>query len=684
MLNLDQCTQSCVGCIKAYKKKHTLKKGQKFEIQCEGIVDYENPQLELFQGMSEDEAHTVRTIMDPVEWARDTIDWHCIDTDGEVWKRKNPKEYHRWAKENPGENIEGHSRYHRPYQAEMLRCTSKRKVFRIGRQAGKTETLIVSMLFHLFTKPGIPEEDGFKIIVIAPYQAQIDLIFGRLLQLIRQSPMTRNSLRRHVKAPIYTIELHNNSIVKGFTAGTKSGGNAEAVRGQHGHMLVFDEADYLSAGDVEAALNIITNYPDASVWMSSTPTGKRERFYTTCMSKIWKEYHYPSQVNPIWNDQQEIMFREQMTDLAFQHEILAQFGEQEEGVFQNVYIQQAKKPFRYGEMEYRPSWVYTMGVDWNDVKNGTTIVVLAYNPATSTFYVVDKAIVSREGWNQLAACHKVAELNRVWHPKAIYLDSGYGGTQYEVLRKYGYDSAMDPTKGPAHPDAKLRQVLKQYDFGSKVEVRDLFTKQPVQKPAKPFLVENAVRRFEQSDICFPETDESLEKQLQGYIIDRITPTGTPVYKANDESVGDHLLDALMLACVAFTLEQTPFGKPLHSAHIAFSGSFGDKLPQAHSGDTVINADPSQRGRDKEGQRPSLDRAHNIEQPSLLGVNQRYPAANTNQTQQIGLWGSQPGHVDPGSQRGRIRTRSLTEAEKDARRRLGIKPRGALRPRRKNI
>ena len=137
MLNLDKCANSCVGCIKGYKKKHTLKRGQEFKISCEGITDFEDPQLELFQGLSETDAATAKGILDPVVWARETLDWHCLDNNGEVWKRKNPKEHYKWSHSNPDGDIAGQSRYHRPYQAEMLRCTSKRKVFRIGRQAGK-------------------------------------------------------------------------------------------------------------------------------------------------------------------------------------------------------------------------------------------------------------------------------------------------------------------------------------------------------------------------------------------------------------------------------------------------------------------------------------------------------------------------------------------------------------------
>lgn len=1021
-LNLANCSSICNGCIKSYKKKHDLKRGQTFDVQCEGIPDFENKQLALFAEMSGEEAKTARSLLDPVQWAKEVLDWHCFDPDGAVWKRKDPKEYYQWLEEHPGEPILGHSRYHRPYQAEMLSCTSKRKVFRIGRQCivkgqyvyspngpievssvqegqvllggtsnfidshedstyrisfangtsldvngehpfftqsgwkkaddltvqdgvqfldadkfpinktttipaslakllgyllsdgyfaprqsvkftnnnlaliedvehlvtehfpslhikrrpknngydvhfvqkhgtsqhnpldlylqevdvyykdtlghiltagdeaiksfiagyfngdgylwhykrptrpgyrseigfaigvserrayefqyllwrlgihsiikkewmkkstqwfyrvlvsqhesqlklldfldpikypdkflqhkeilatyrkkqkqefirvknihslgtkrvyswesdsgeiigpvgmrthncGKTECLIVSILYHLFTKPNIPEGEGFKVIVIAPFQSQIDLVFNRLIQLLRNSPLIANSLKRHVKAPIYTLELHNGSLVRGFTAGTKSGGNAASVRGQTGHMLVFDEADYLAPEDVEAALNIITNQPNATVWMSSTPTGKRDRFYNTCMSKIWKEFHFSSYVNPIYSQQQDQMFREQMSELTYKHEILAEFGEQEEGVFQNAYIQAARKPFRYGEMQRQSHWIYTMGVDWNDVKNGTTIAVVGFNPNTMHFFFVDRAIVQREGWNQLAACQKVADLNRIWHPKSIYLDSGYGGTQYEVLKKFGYDSALDPNKGPGHPDAKLRDIIKQYDFGSKVTVHDLFTKQPTDKPAKPFLVENTVRRFESSQLSLPFEDTSIEKQLQSYIIDRITPTGVPVYKASDEAVGDHMLDALMLALVAFTLEQTPFGKPSYSSAMGFAPYFGNKLPEHEAGGLIIQPHPDQVKDVHTKHRPSMDRSTVFEKSTLMSTSKSLPANHARaESGQIGLW-SWPGF---GSDSPKPRVRSMAEAEKVAKQRLGITTRTSCRPRRKNI
>lgn len=678
-IDLNQCDQACFGCIKSYKSKHSVKKDQKFEIECGGIPKDFIP-LSVLSSIHPDEHQSAQAMLDPVTWAAHSLDWHCLDPDGSVWRRKNPEEYWKWVEANAGTSIFGKSRYHRPYQADMLRCTSKRKVFRVGRQAGKTESLVISILFHMFTKPGLPDHEGFKVIVITPYQSQIDVIFDRLNQLIVTSPLLKNSIKRSVKAPVYTIQLYNGSLVRGFTAGTKSGNNAAAVRGQHGHMLVFDEADYLVAADMEAAYSVITNHPDATVWMSSTPSGKRETFFKMCMSKTWKEFHLPSMVNPMWNPKLEAMFRESLTQIGYKHEILAEFGEQEEGVFQNNYVQAARKHFKYGQYAYHHRWRYTVGVDWNDTKNGTTIAVMGLDPDRNKFVLVDRHIVSREGWTQLSACEKIAEVNRLWKPMAIYLDSGYGGTQYEVLRKFGYDSLRDPVKGPVHPDSRLPHVLKQYDFGSRVETRDIFSGTPMKKDAKPFLVESTVRRFETSDIEIPESDVSLEGQLLGYVIDRITPTGRPVYRASDETVGDHLLDAVMLSIVAFVLEASPIGKPNYGNGILFSGYFGQRMdPPIHQGDTVIKPDTKHKHKEeRDGHRPD---ARALPEQQSLFKQRDLPAANTQRgSNRVGLW-AWPGF---GHDAPKPKVRTLSEAENDARRKLGIAPLRAGKPRRKNI
>lgn len=572
-LDLNECIPECVECIKQYALKHHLKKGDKFTIPCKGIPKHVLPS-QIISNLTED-PELINAMYDPVLWANKFLDWHCIDPDGKIWKRKHLEgslgELPAYKEEQA---LAGRSIFHRPYQKLMLSCTAQNKVFRTGRQIGKTVCLCIAILYHIFTR------NEFRVVVVAPYQSQIDIIFKNLHTYIKSNPVLLNSRLRYVKAPTYTLELKNGSQVTGFTAGTRSGGNADSARGQTAQMLVLDEADMLSPADLDSVMSITTNFPDATVWMSSTPTGKREIFYTTCQSRLFKEFHYPSHVNPNWTEAKDQLFKEKTTEEGYNHEVLAIWGSQEEGVYQNKYVEAAQDDYSYSNMSFNSNWIYTMGVDWNDVKIGVSLAVVGYNPGTHLFYIVDKASISRTHYTQLYACEKVVERNRIWNPIAIYLDAGYGSAQWEVLKKYGAE-AMAKGEGMT-ADAKLALIVKKIDFGSNIETFDLWTKEPIKKPAKPFLVENSVRRFEQNMIRYPREDKMYTDALLGYVIKRVSYSGMPIYEEQNTQAGDHFLDAVNLALLAFTLEKTEFGQPRFETKI----SLGPPI-QAKSQDVSI-------------------------------------------------------------------------------------------------
>lgn len=637
-IDLRTCDQLCFGCVKEYKVKHDRE--SKFNIVCNGIPDEYIPESTL-SSLDPDDAKSALSILDPVTWAAEILDWHCLDADGAIWKRKSQENTLPQGCPNFFENIPenevkvaaGKSPFHRPYQAYMLRCTAKRKVFRIGRQAGKTETLIIALLFAVYTNR------QFKAILIAPFQAQIELIFSRIEEHLNNSEILYNSKNRLVKAPQFTLELKNGSFIRAFTAGTQSKSNAGSARGQSAHMLVFDEADYLSDSDIAATLAQIANFPKATVWMSSTPSGKRERFYNTCFSPLYKHFYYPSSINPNWSQELDDYFKNDLTDIQYKHEILAEFGDIQEGVFQVDYVLAAKGHYTYAQMHRTPGWQYCVGVDWNDTKVGTTIVVTGFDPSQMKFFVVDREVVSREGWTQLTACQRIAEINRRWLPEWIYVDRGFGGTQYEVLRQYGFENIKK--KGPLHVDSRLATIVKQYDFGSNLEIHDPFTKQPVKKASKPFLVENAMRRFETRSIFFASNDKQLEAELLGYVIDHITSTGLPVYKQGNEKVGDHNLDALMLSLVSFTLEMTSLGKPTYMANIVFSGRFGEKQQEDQIPGLHVKQDPKyEHIQRKAEQLPLFNRTGGLgtskeEKPALIPkIEEQIPGAHL-QSSKIG-------------------------------------------------
>jgi len=524
----------------------------------------------------------------------------------------------------------------------------------ITHNSGKTEALCVMIAYSIFT------HERFAVEVIAPYQNQIDIIFSRLSDMIDSNTTLANSVKRNVKAPSYQIKLENESYVIGFTAGTRSGQEGASARGQTANMLVFDEADYLDAKDIDSALAVIINHPDATVWMSSTPTGRREKFYESCQSKRYKEFHFPSSINPNWNDDLDQYYREELTEDGYKHEILADFGEQEEGVYQLKYVEAAQKDYLYENMKPNPTWIYMMGVDWNDFKIGTTIAVVGYSPQDNYFYLVDKQIVARAERTQLAACEKIASLNRYWNPAYIYVDQGYGATQIEVLQSKGQSALMQ--FGPNNPDARLRNIVKPFDFGKTVPIYDPFTKQPVPKPAKPFLVENSVRRFETLQFRYPKEDEHYTAQLLNYIVDRVSITGRPVYEGRNPKIGDHFIDAVNLALVAFTLEKSGFAKPVYSSAIAFGPRFG-------GGEDYI-APPKPRDKLADEHRPPPDRAGALlpDARILHSVNGDLPAARTSGNA-VKIW-SWPGF---GRDEPRPQPRHKSPFESGSRR---IKPRRA--------
>jgi hypothetical protein len=87
------------------------------------------------------------------------------------------------------------------------------------------------------------------------------------------------------------------------------------------------------------------------------------------------------------------------------------------------------------------------------------------------------------------------------------------------------------------------------------------------KSGKEFLVENAIRLFEEKKFWFPEGDSVLFKQLNNYhIIRRNISNNKPIYGPLSASVGDHRLDAMMLAVGGLFLEKSIYSGSNYGAN----------------------------------------------------------------------------------------------------------------------
>ena len=462
----------------------------------------------------------------------------------------------------------------------MLRCSSNRKVFRLGRRLGKSEIMAIKALHFLFNNsPKAQRWDSYRqewvqgfgtIMVVTPFLSQVKNIFGRIKELIDMNPELKAEVKRSVATPFHAIELHNGAKILGFSAGANG---AESVRGQKADFIMLDEMDYLDEPSIEAVLALLMEHSEVELLCASTPSGRREYFYRFCKDRMdFKEFHFPSHVNPSWSPQMEAELREfYNTEAGWQHEILAEFGEAVTSVFQTKYVSHARVDYRYEDLIKNPEMSYAIGIDWNDQENGTKIVVTGWHPTRQYFKVVQKETIQKVGWTQTAAIEKLIQLNRIWQPDYVYVDQGYGATQIEVIKRFGLD-AKYAKHDYAQVDARLANIVG-INSSSNVEVIDPTTGEKVKKPMKPFMVENAVRRFEQGIVQFSLYDEELYQQLIGYSIEKVNASGKPVYAAGPH--GDHDLDALILSLLAFQMETSEFMKPEFNATITFSGNFGD-------------------------------------------------------------------------------------------------------------
>jgi replicative DNA helicase len=585
------------GPISELTGKPTHLRGE-FIIDCKGIPGDDKfiPNYDVVtKGWEEEDINLAQTLYDPIRWAEKYLGW------------------------NPRKSKDGEE-----YQSLVLRCSSKRKVLRMGRRLGKTEVMVIAIMHYLFTNSPKVQRwdedaqmyvDGFStILVLTPYLSQVKLIFNRMRELLARNPELDGEVKKDVSTPHHLLELYNGAKVVGFSSGAKG---AEAVRGQKADFIILDEMDYLSEQDIESVVALMMEHAEVKILASSTPSGRREYFYSFCEERMdFKEFYYPSMCNPSWGPKMEAELRQfYKTEIGWQHEILAEFGEAATGVFQHKYVHMAKQDYKYEEMTPQAGWSYSIGIDWNDAENGTKLCVVGWDPKYEIFRIVDKQTVQKHGWTQLSAVDALIKLNRVWQPEYIYVDEGYGATQIEVIKQYGL-SSMHQKHEHARIDENLKNVVG-INASSKVETFDPVTSEPIKKWMKPFMIENAVRRFEQQQIKISEYDDVLMDQLSGYMIAKVNASGMPVYEAMN---GDHDLDALVLALLAFQMELSEFTNRSYSTDITFSGRIGESLRQ---GATSGTAAATERNQNLSPQQPDTRTEYG------LSSIQRLPAANSN-------------------------------------------------------
>ena len=99
--------------------------------------------------------------------------------------------------------------------------------------------------------------------------------------------------------------------------------------------IFIDEIDFMPDQCFDVVSSIAIERREIGITCSSTPSGRRSHFYKMCTdpNMHYSQHYHPSTHNPAWGPKMEDEFRAQLTEQGYIHEVLAEFGTQEAGVF---------------------------------------------------------------------------------------------------------------------------------------------------------------------------------------------------------------------------------------------------------------------------------------------------------------------------------------------------------------
>jgi hypothetical protein len=475
----------------------------------------------------------------------------------------------------------------RSYQKEQIRCTAKRMAIREGRRSGKSFAMALKLLYYAYNMKLDRGRDaqgsivymGPAIMIVTPYQAQLTNIFEEMEKLLKRNAELRSEILSgtgdslYIKTPTFKMTFKNGAVIQGFVSGIgmrSDGSGGGTMRGQSASIVYLDEMDMIPEEVLDKVINpILATTPDTILIATSTPIGKKGKFHEWCLNRDdFREDFLPSSVIPHWEAIKEEVLRDS-TQESFMAEYMAVFVDDLQGVFKKDWVYGARIDYAYSDT-FSPQLLQrklglksaiertvAIGIDWN--KNaGTEFYVVGYYPQDRIWIGLDAVNVPHSEFSARRWIKELVDLNYKWKPDHIYADEGYGHTIIEDIKYQSYTLRSKKNKSAKEEETVLiADRLVSFNFSSNVNLKDPITNKDIKKSGKHFLVENAIRILQDGLFKFPVDDLVLRDQFFNYIVTkRNAQTSKPIYGKQNEKVGDHRLDAFMLALGGLVLEES--------------------------------------------------------------------------------------------------------------------------------
>lgn len=375
-----------------------------------------------------------------------------------------------------------------PKQISFIDSSAKRKVIVSGRRSGKTTGVAILAVERFLA--------GERILYATPTQEQIDRFWQEvkvaLDEPIRAGLYYKNETR-------HVIELSGTEQ----RIRAKTAWDADTLRGDYATVLILEEYSMMSPdtwGEVGAPM-LLDNNGDAIFIF--TPKRKNHAFhlYQKAIgdtSGRWAAWHFTSHDNPYLSPEALTEITQDMTETAYQQEILAMFLESDGSVFRN--LANCMNAPKNAQPEDHAGHRIVAGLDWAKRNDFTTTSIMCADCFVE---------IARDRFNQIDYHFQRDRL------KVLY-------EHWQVSHIEGEENSI----GEPNIEELQREGLPIQGFQTT-------------STSKPPLIESLALCFEKAEAQWQD-DPIWTGELEAYEVKASANTGRPTYSApeglNDDTV----------------------------------------------------------------------------------------------------------------------------------------------------
>lgn len=218
------------------------------------------------------------------------------------------------------------------YQAELLRCKSRRIVACWARQTGKTTAIAVKVIHFAFTNAKT------TTLIVSRGLRQSMIMFGVIEHFINAHPVLRRSV---VNSTRTLIQLSSGSQIVALPCGP----DGATLRGYTADLVVMDEAAFMPEDVIASVIFPMLATTDGTAIMLSTPCGRDHIFYLSFKNPHYWSQHVRAEECPLISREFLEEQRRDIGELRYKMEYEAEFVEDENSFFRQDMIRECVEDY---------------------------------------------------------------------------------------------------------------------------------------------------------------------------------------------------------------------------------------------------------------------------------------------------------------------------------------------------